>query len=262
MRKDMGKVITERERAVPYDNPRRNAKTGMDIKWKGHDADYEIPSKASSSANRQHGYGAKQFTDVLGPIYRFLNKQVGRPWNKVYSELCEQLDKRKLTHKHVFDHIEQYVEKDVYRGKDKVWYHTTGYSYQPGPHYASRRVIGLFVNPHNGLIQRQKALPEKEQPKDLDTIKVDKENEYRRLGGLWFLVKSKEIEVDASYFDYFTKKMVMRTRMEMREISRKQLGKKELRKLGVENLRCICDNKRFDPKCPRHKKEEPKGWRY
>lgn len=258
MRKDMGKVITERERTG---NPCRNLKTRMSVQWKGHDADYDIPSRMSSSANRQHGYDAKQFTDVLGPIYRFLDKQVGRPWNKVYSELCQYLDKRKLTHAHVFDHIDSYVEKDVYRGKDKAWYHTTGYSFVAGG-VALRRVVGLFVNPKNGLIQRQKPLKEPPQKKDLDIIKVDKETEYRRLDGFWFLVKLKEVEVDASYFDYHSKKMVPRTRKEFREVSRKQLGKKELKKLGVENLRCICDNKRFDPACPRHmKKEEVRPWR-
>ncbi len=256
MRKDMGKVITERERSG---NPCRNAKTRMDIKWKGEDGDYDIPNRMSSSATRQHGYNAKQFTDVLGPIYRYLDKQVGRPWNKVHSELCEHLDKRKVTHKHVFDHIDSYVEKDVYKGSDGVWYHTTGYSYMPDG-IALRRVVGLFINPKNGLIQRQKALKEQPKKKDLDVIKVDKENEHRRLDGIWFLVKLKEVEVDASYFDYFTKKMVARTRKEMREVSRKQLNKKELKKLGVENLRCICDNKRFDPACPRHKKKEERRW--
>lgn len=252
MRKDMGKVITERERSG---NPCRNAKTRMDIKWKGEDADYDIPNRMSSSANRQHGYDAKQFTDVLGPIYRFLDKQVGRPWNKVHSELCEHLDKRKVTHKHVFDHIDFYVEKDVYKGKDGAWYHTTGYSYVPGG-IAHRRVVGLFVNPKSGLIQRQKALKEQPQKKDVDVIKVNKETEYRRLDGFWFMVKLKEVEIDEKYFSYVHQREMTRKRKEIHEVSRKQLGKKELKKLGVENLRCICDNKRFDPTCPRHMKRE------
>jgi hypothetical protein len=253
----MGKVITERERTG---NPSKGLKTRMDIKWKGEDGDYDIPNRMSSSANRQHGYDAKQFTDVLGPIYRFLDKQVGRPWNKVHSELCEHLDKRKVTHAHVFTHIDSYVEKDVFRGNDKIWYHTTGYSYVSGG-VALRRVVGLFVNPKNGLIQRQKPPKEEPKKKDFDVVKVDKENEHRRLNGIWFLVKLKEVEIDDSYYSHFTQKMVIRTRKEMREVSRKQLNKKELKKLGVENLRCICDNKRFDPVCPRHmKREEVRRW--
>lgn len=255
MRKDMGKVITERERSG---NPCRNAKTRMSVQWKGHDADYDIPNRMSSSANRQHGYSAKQFTDVLGPIYRYLDKQVGRPWNKVYSELCKSLDKRKLTHDHVFTHIYQYVEMDVYKGEDGLW-HSRPYGGVIGGGYSPR--YALFVHPKTGLICRQKPPKEEPKKKDVDVIKLNKETEYRRLEGIWFLVKLKEVDVDASYFDYFTKKMVSKTRKELKEVSRKQLGKKELKKLGVENLRCICDNKRFDPACPRHKKKEEPKWK-
>jgi hypothetical protein len=246
MRKDMGKVITERERSG---NPCRNAKTRMDIKWKGHDGDYDIPNRMSSSANRQHGYSAKQFTDVLGPIYRYLDKQVGRPWNKVYSELCEQLDKRKLTHAHVFTHIDSYIEKDVHQGPDRVWYHNTGYSYVPNGYgaYALRRVIGLFVNPKSGLIQRQKAPKEPPKKQDFDLIKVSKELEYRRYDGIWYACTMGEVWVNA--YDWVKRKGYQKK--EWREISRKQLSSKQLKKLGVENIR----DKNYNPKDGPNKKE-------
>lgn len=249
MRKDMGKIITEKPR---HGSANQNAKTRMSIQWKGHDADYEIDKRQSSSRHRIHGYEAKSFTDVLGPLYRYLDKQVGRPWNKVNSELCEYLDKRKLTHAHVFTHIDSYVDKDVYKGVDGRW-HSRPYGGD---------VRGLFVNPKTGLICRQKPLKEPPKKKDLDVVKISKETEYRRIDGIWYLVSLKEIEIDDSYYSYSIQKMVYRTRKELREVSRKQLGKKELKKLGVENLRCVCDNKRFDPACPRHmKKEEPRPWK-
>lgn len=243
MRKDMGKIITERPR---HGSSNPNIKTRMSIPWKGHDADYEIDKRQSSSRHRIHGYDAKSFTDVLGPLYHYLDKQVGRPWNKVYSELCEFLDKRKVTHAHVFTHIDQHVEKDVYKGVDRRW-HSRPYGSD---------VRGLYVNPKTGLICRQKPLKEAERKKDFDIVKISKENEYRRIDGIWYLVTLKEIEVDDSYFSYITKKMVYRNKKEVREVARKQLNKKELKQLGLENLRCICDNKRFDPECPRHKKKE------
>ena len=31
----------------------------------------------------EYGWNAKEFSDVLGPLRRYLRKQVGRPWDKV-----------------------------------------------------------------------------------------------------------------------------------------------------------------------------------
>lgn len=248
MRKDMGKIITEKPRRGSSE---RNAKTGMSIHWKGHDADYDFDKKSSSSRFRQHGYNAKEFTDVLGPLYRFLDKQVGRPWNKVWAELCEVLDKRKLTHAHVFTHIDSYVERDVYKGVDGLW-HTRPYGGLVGGGYSRYQ---LFVNPKTGLICRQR-VKEKTRKQDIDQIKVDADTEYRRFEGFWYICSFKEILVDA--WDPILKKGYQK--WERRQVSKKQMNKKELKDAGLENLVCICDNKKYNPVCPRHKK--PKEERY
>lgn len=119
MRQDMGKVITERER---HGSDRPNLKTGCSIHWKGFDADYDLPRYQSSSPSRQYGpEGAKEFTDVLGPLRRWVGKQVGRPWNKVYSEICQVIDKRKVTHAHVLDHLYNWVCRNPFRDTKGVW---------------------------------------------------------------------------------------------------------------------------------------------
>lgn len=248
MRKDMGKIITEKPRRG---SSAKNAKTGMSIKWQGHDGDYDIAQKQSSARHRVHGYDAKEFTDVLGPLYRYLDKQVGRPWNKVYSELCTFLDKRKVTHAHVFTHIDGYVEKDVYKGVDGKW-HSRPYGGLIGDRYG-----GLYVHPKSGLICRQK-IKEADRPKrDAELYKIDKYNEYRRVDGIWYHVKLAMILVDK--YDLKTNKGYQR--LELCEVSKKQFNTKELRQLGLENLKCICwDNpkraKYIDPKCPIHKEKE------
>jgi hypothetical protein len=45
----------------------------------------------------------KQFHDKLGPATRWLASRVGRPWDKVYSELCSTFDRRSLAGMHVVD---------------------------------------------------------------------------------------------------------------------------------------------------------------
>jgi hypothetical protein len=256
MRKDMGKIITEKPRGG---SSAKNAKTGMSIKWQGPDGNYDIPQKQSSSRFRIHGYNAKEFTDVLGPLYRYLDKQVGRPWNKVYSELCAFLDKRKVTHAHVFTHIDGYVEKDVYKGVDGFW-HSRPYGGLIGG--GGRRYGSLYVNPKTGLICRQ-IVKEADRPKkDYDTYKIDIYNEYRRIDGIWYHVKSAMILVDK--YDFKLNRGYQK--LELREVSRKQLNTKELRQTGLENLKCTCwDNpkraKYIDPKCPIHKEKDDNAYR-
>lgn len=53
----------------------------------------------------------KDFDDKLGPIYRWLNRQVGRPWDEVRSEVSKTFDTRTTAGRHiVYDHMLQSVE--------------------------------------------------------------------------------------------------------------------------------------------------------
>src|SRR5271169_4609617 len=126
MRADMHKVVVERERGG---GTRRNRKWGKRLPFVP-DADYEDQPKFASSARRlQYGNKSKWFTDVLSPIEGFLRSNHGRPWDKVYSELRQGLDVRKVTGRHIFDHLESMVETDCGIGADRrVYAQPGGYS--------------------------------------------------------------------------------------------------------------------------------------
>ena len=48
----------------------------------------------------------KDFTDKLAPMYRWLRKQVNRPWNKVFAELTAKFDTRTVAGRHVvYSHL-------------------------------------------------------------------------------------------------------------------------------------------------------------
>lgn len=60
------------------------------------------------------------FRDKLAPAQRWLASQVGRPWDKVYSELRAQFDSRTIAGAHVVnDHMLGWVRRwnqpDPYR---------------------------------------------------------------------------------------------------------------------------------------------------
>lgn len=61
----------------------------------------------------------KNFTDRLEPFERWLRKQVGRPWDKVYAEFCEVTDARTIRSWHLKTHLDSLVdlgqERSIYR---------------------------------------------------------------------------------------------------------------------------------------------------
>jgi hypothetical protein len=225
----MGKVVTERERGG---SSMRSEKTGIAIPWKGHEAEYDYPIRKSMSWNRL--WVRKEFTDVLSPVKRWLDKQVGRPWNKAYSDLCQVLDKRKLTHKHVFEHVFQYVERDVFRGKDGQW--RSVYTFMHSP-----LVSGLYVNPNTGLLCRQTPV-EKVEQKPIDKVKLDENRKYEKKSGIWYICTYRHVDPGAiHHYEWrevagkMVRKPVLNSRVYGRESEilehKKQASKKELRTL-------------------------------
>ncbi len=58
---------------------------------------------------RPYGSKSKWLNENLSPLYRFLRKAVGRNWNRVYSEICENLSPSNTVQQHVRDHVTDYV---------------------------------------------------------------------------------------------------------------------------------------------------------
>ena len=93
MRKDMAKVVTEAPRRG-HANP--SSKWGRRLTKDEYNLDDHGASRGPTSRHRQYGWNAKEFSDVLGPLRGYLRKQVGRPWDKVWSEITHNLDSRSL----------------------------------------------------------------------------------------------------------------------------------------------------------------------
>ncbi len=194
MRSDMSKVITERERGG---STAKSMKHGASVRWEGHDASYDDqPKRAKASRYGQYGYDAKEFSDVLPPIYGYLRKQVGRPWNKVYSELCQNLDKRNVSQAHVFSHVFDLVGLNVRRCTDGIYreknsirsrldskgvYEEYGYS-----------APELYVHPRTGLLRKNKKegkharKAREECEKKHDRLGFPDGREWRKIDGIWY----------------------------------------------------------------------------
>jgi hypothetical protein len=122
MREDMYKVIVER--------PRRG-KEGYATAARLR-KDFDRPMRLGMRA----GYGYRRLNENLAPLRRYLHAQTGRPWNKVFSEICAGIDRRNTVQRHIHQHIRDFIaiDVDVRRGQ-----------YQ-----------GLYVDPRTGLIRSNK----------------------------------------------------------------------------------------------------------
>ncbi len=196
MRSDMFEVIIER--------PRRNGHWVKDTKERRKE--YESVNIINSPRREPMsiGRGDKSLNENLAPLRRFLDRNVGRPWNKVHSEIAEHLSMNSQVQKHVLVHVNDYVEKNPVI--------IDGQPYSPiatGPrrdHYRalySYRCRGAFyVCPKTGILKKapegRRNKPSNENAAHRKTL-GDWE-EARKIDGVWYLIEF--AKVPESWKDY------------------------------------------------------------
>ena len=149
MRDDMAKVVTERPRRGHGNASKKT--TGRRIRHLDPDMEYDEPARLPVARGRQYGYEAKEFSDLINPLRRYLRSCIGRPWNKVHSELSRKLDRRSVAGSHIWDHIISEIETDCHVGADRLVYsNRRRYLKTETP------VVGLYVHPGTGLIREQR----------------------------------------------------------------------------------------------------------
>ncbi len=125
----------------------------------------------------------KYFSDNLSPLRRWLRSQIGKPWDSVYSELCQKIETKTLVGQHLLSHLWQLVEREVifvdglpYSLRHRYRINPLGYWHQ-----------GLYVHPETGILCVAKKLP-KVLPKKCDDLVFCNGYEYRKIDDIWYLV--------------------------------------------------------------------------
>lgn len=144
MRDDMYKVIVERPRAG-------RAWAGATAKsarvYRNRD---DTPSKIGMKKGQA---SRKGLNENLSPLKRWLESQVNRPWDKVYGELCANIDRRNTVQEHIFAHIDNFVERDV-KVVDGELYVLLYWHSNLSPIGQSR--ASLYVDPRTGILRKNK----------------------------------------------------------------------------------------------------------
>jgi len=152
MRADMAKVIVERPRLKQ--GYRKTPKGYKKQNRRMIERDGGTPIR--EGIKRPYGWATKTLNEHLGPLRRYLDSQVGRPWNKVFEEICERIDRNNPVQDHVRDHVQQYVIRNV-TIIDGVLCHGGGSFWRIGTPLAPWYLTNLmmwYVCPKTDLLRR------------------------------------------------------------------------------------------------------------
>ena len=168
---------------LPYkviDRPRH----GGEYQRKGRPArDLESLPEKEGIRKPYQGGDRKEFSDHLGPLWGFLNTNCGKPWNKVYSKVCEMLPGNTVQGRHIRDHVTQ----AVFMGHDHEY--SGLYNYRA-------RFARWYVDKHGILRKNTKKSKYQYKPKPLNLIRLTDTTGYEKRNGIWHSYK---LEVREGY---------------------------------------------------------------
>ena len=251
MRADMFKVIVER--------PRRRGTKRVQAGVKRLRDDMEGPDKLAMRV----GYEYRELNENLAPLRRYLHAQIGRPWRKVFSEICGCIDRRHTVQQHVHQHLRDFIAVDV------AWRNGVLVDLAEPPTWGRWSIRQeLYVDPDSGLVRQNKRANEWRRARDARREREQAEVHARRrvisedrqlllLAGLWFEVvlqklpnalvthaivkgrRVRQLRADSRY-DVVLRKLVSRERDDEERISiyggaelfatsKRQLSKREIK---------------------------------
>lgn len=205
MRADLPKLLVDRPRHGS--NFVQGIKTRMKFDPQQDWEDTDLPIRLGRRARHKTRHGAKAQGDFLSPLYRFLEKSVGRLWNNVYSEVCAVAPKHSLLGQHVHQHLNDYVRLEGMRSYSGFFIDEEGV---------------LRYKPYSTRASRKEGLPYKVELCPTLFLELHK--------GFWFRVEYRKYSEDSKVLEQISKRQLSRketlTLTEM--LSQKQKGRHEL----------------------------------
>ncbi len=202
MREDMAKVIVTRPRVGG-----------------GWSRERKIPAPEEQpirESMRARWTSRKHLNETLAPLRRYLRKQIGRPWNAVYAEICANLSVTSAVQQHVRDHLDDFVGRNAFERNGALYV-------MSGRFDIVRRLsdgwVEMFVCPHAGTLQEnpywaarrgclvdrraKRAAGAAERAKRL--VVVSPYVQLHRLAGQWYEVRLARIrgEAERAYDDFW-----------------------------------------------------------
>ena len=197
MRKDMDKLLV----TTPRVGSSMKNREVREARRSAREGDYDnLPRNSSMKPKSRRWDDRKQLNEYLTPLVRYLKKNCGRPWDKVYSEICENMDRRGIVQDHIFQHLFDYVERNPIFKDGKP--HRTGYG---GLSRLYKSDWSFYVDEGGTLRQpKEKRPPWRVEKDNLNIIKTKDSSMFiirRESDGVWF--KASLTDWGDSSFAYF-----------------------------------------------------------
>ena len=221
MRRDMYKVIVERPRVggrSSKKSPKRSAVARSELKRlaiEGSFLDADGDEYVNDNLLDRHEPvksrfdGHKSLNENLSPLFRFLEKSVGRPWDEVYSEIRENLRLDSSVQYHVVQHLRYAVTLNTFLGDDGHIYEGRLSSGYPGTlkvldvpnRYNKHR---FYVHPVTKILCQSPWLTNKDRKDNREGTNTklfySEYRQFRLIDGNWKVVELAEIPYGAPEF--------------------------------------------------------------
>ena len=109
MRSDISKVLVTTPRVGSW---RKNEEVKA-LRRERIDEDYDGPTRTSMRPTGDSWSERKQLNEYLNPLWRFLQRRCGTPWDDVYSEIREHNRPGSAVGEHIFQHLFDYVRVKI-----------------------------------------------------------------------------------------------------------------------------------------------------
>lgn len=248
MRSDMSKVLVTRSRFGGGSKAKRKArrqrvKLDYDENGQPYDANALPKRQKIRLGNLMDWDERKGLNEFLNPLWRLLRSRCGKPWDKVYSEICANIRLDSAVQRHILEHLHQAVESNAVYGDDgKVYSGDMTYSHR----YSELWNDTFFVDSHGILRQyRRKSTGRPVKTPDNVRTLVSCKRYLVCCEGIWYDVyvtrASRLVSLlpqsrhDAALGAIICKNDYFWTGKSIHIKQKKQLSKKDLKRYGLTN---------------------------
>jgi hypothetical protein len=109
VRRDISKVLVTTAR---YGSSWKNGEVRA-LRRERITEDYDGPRLTSMKPSTAGWDDRKQLNEYLNPLWRFLQRRCGTPWDDVYSEICRHNRRGSAVGEHIFQHLRDYVRVKI-----------------------------------------------------------------------------------------------------------------------------------------------------
>jgi hypothetical protein len=185
----MDKVIVERPRRDPFPTRRGRAPKNPE----------NLPFRAGIKKTDWGKFVAsKVLNENLPPLRRFLEGQVGRPWDKVFSELNANLKPGNTVQEHVLTHVDDFIARRVALVPASPRF-PCGLA-QIRQRWGGRHAIrpgDLYVGPQDGIVKvaRRRYFDRQTAP-EVTVRRINSSETAVKVDGVWYAVEVRPVRVE------------------------------------------------------------------